>query len=73
MGVDLAKAILVIEAASAVLSALIGIGVVLTLGRAAPGRRCDDPAADPHAEPYGEMPGFSARELDRYQPRRAAR
>lgn len=42
---------------------------LLSLWRARPPRRCDDPATDPRAEPYGEMPGFSAAELDQFKPR----
>jgi len=44
------------------------IAWLLSLGRKPPARRCDDPAADPHAEPYGEVPGFSSVELLRYPP-----
>ncbi|MFZ5737699.1 MAG: hypothetical protein ACOY6K_12545 [Pseudomonadota bacterium] len=46
---------------------------LLSLWRAPTTRRCDDPAADPHAEPYGEMPGFSAQELRRHDSTRRTR
>lgn len=44
----------------------IGIAVVHYAARKPLPRRADDPAADPHAAPYGELPGFSCDELKQW-------
>lgn len=61
-----------IAAAALILTAL-GLGAATLLRAAAPRRRADDPAADPHAEPYGECPGFSRDELARFDVARLRR
>jgi hypothetical protein len=64
---------LIARAALLIVAAALMIAVVQRCLPRALGRKAVDPAFDPEACPYGERPGFSARELDRYQTRRAAR
>lgn len=55
-------------AALLLLTALaLGVAALQAMLRRPPPRRADDPAADPHALPYGDVtPGYALDDLDRF-------
>lgn len=63
---------LIARAALLIVAAALMIAVVQRCLPRALGRKAADPAFDPEACPYGERPGFSARELHQFRPRRSA-
>jgi hypothetical protein len=53
--------------AAALLLTTIGLGLYAVRAPFRTRLRCDDPANDPHARAYGEMPGFSDAEIDQFE------
>ncbi|PPQ42127.1 hypothetical protein [Rhodopseudomonas palustris] len=64
---------LIARAALLIVAAALMIAVVQRCWPRALGRKAADPAFDPEACPYGERPGFSARELHQFRPRLGGR
>lgn len=60
---------LIARAALLIVAAALMIAVVQRCLPRALGRKASDPAFDPEACPYGERPGFSARELHQFKPK----
>lgn len=60
---------LVARGALLIVGAALIIAVVQNCTPRRPPRKADDPAFDAEACPYGERPGFSARELNQFKPK----
>ncbi|MFC0243649.1 hypothetical protein [Rhodopseudomonas telluris] len=69
VSIDALKAVI----AGLLLVVAVGLGIATLLRASPPQRRADDPAVDPHAEPYGECPGFSRDQLARFDVERLQR